>query len=71
MTVCGAILLDWATDDDDEQHSQEEGQQHSQNDLLFSGQKAVHYTGTFKQTTSYTQNNSICTESVCLLKKEI
>lgn len=37
MSACGAILLDWATDDDDEQQSQEEGQEHSQNDLLFSG----------------------------------
>lgn len=31
-----AILLDWATYDDDEQHSQEEREQNSKNDLLFS-----------------------------------
>lgn len=38
-----AILLDGATDDDDEQHSQEEGEQNTQNDLLISGQQPVHY----------------------------
>lgn len=37
MSRCSAILPDGATDNDDEQHGQEEGQQHSQNDLLFSG----------------------------------
>lgn len=33
-----AILLDRATDDNDEQHSQGDGEQNTQNDLLFSGQ---------------------------------
>lgn len=37
-----AVLPDWGTDDDDEQHSQEEGKQNTQDDLLFSGQQPIH-----------------------------
>ena len=33
--------LDRGTDDDDEQHSEEEGEEHAQNDLFISGQHPV------------------------------